>query len=932
MMHRKIICSVVLVCLQGFGVTAQAQLFAPPLDNPSFESPDLGAGGTGQWADYVDNWVINAQGNCYLEDGTWEIAAPDGVATLKMWNGAAIWQQIGTWSPNTEYEISLFVGRGLNTSDIQVELWAGGSPAMIPGSGFGTLSAVGATLIGGAPLVPTVAVGENEWMSLILNTGVGFSFGDALWLRIESTGEGVWVDNVQVVSVIDPALAYHPNPASESADALRDCIASWTPGLYAQTHDVYFGTNLETITSASRANPQEVLVISGQDATSYDFGRLEFGQTYYWRVDEVNGTPDKTVYKGDIWSFEVEPYAVRLSSDMIMATASSSAGMNTPDMTVNGSGLEGGTHSEDSDTMWLSAAVDLDPWLMYEFDEIQKLDHMLIWNSNSKSEVFVGWGIKEVNIEVSVDGVAWTPLAQSSQISQAPGLDTYDAPEVIDLGLALARYVRVSILSNWGGLLKQYGVAEVQFYAIPVRARQPKPESDAPDVLPNAVLTWRAGREAAQHTLYLDTDPNAVTEGTVLPVTSMTNSLDLASLDLKLGQIYYWRVDEVNQTEVVTTWPGGVWNFSTQDYLVVDDFESYNSIPVDQAGSHRVYMTWSDGYAADPSTNGSTMGYLTGTFLDSNDVHGGNNSVPLFYDNTTASLSEVTANTRDLPIGSDWSVGSPQALSLWLRGDPGNAVTDQLYIKVDNSKVTYEGDISLAQWRPWSIDLSALNVNLSHVSTLTIGLERVGGSGGTGVVLLDDITLYGTAPALVRQPDPADNLTLNPSFESPDLGPGGTGQWADHVDDWIIDAQGSAYLEDGTWQIVAPDGAAALKIWNGGAIWQQIGTVTPDTDYEISLFVGRGYDTSAVQVELWAGGNPAAVPDAFGVLVDTVGATLIDGASLTPAIAVGQSELMGLSINTGSDFGPQDPLWIRIQSTGGDGTAVWVDNVMVAKP
>ncbi len=174
-----------------------------------------------------------------------------------------------------------------------------------------------------------------------------------------------------------------------------------------------------------------------------------------------------------------------------------------------------------------------------------------------------------------------------------------------------------------------------------------------------------------------------------------------------------------------------------------------------------------------------------------------------------------------------------------------------------------------------------------------------------------------------------ENLALNPSFESPDLGPGGTGQWADYVDDWIINAQGNCYLEDGSWEIVAPDGASTLKMWGGAAIWQQIGNVSPNTDYEISMFIGRGVDTSAVQVELWAGGDPSALPASYGIIGETVAATLIGGASLTPTIEVGQSELMGLSLNTGADFGPEDALWIRIESTG---EAAWVDNVMVTIP
>ena len=42
-----------------------------------------------------------------------------------------------------------------------------------------------------------------------------------------------------------------------------------------------------------------VLVSQGQDANTYDpAGLLDFGQTYYWRVDEVNAPPDSTLYQG----------------------------------------------------------------------------------------------------------------------------------------------------------------------------------------------------------------------------------------------------------------------------------------------------------------------------------------------------------------------------------------------------------------------------------------------------------------------------------------------------------------------------------------------------------------------------------------------------------------------------------------------------------
>ncbi|MHC4437877.1 MAG: carbohydrate binding domain-containing protein, partial [Planctomycetota bacterium] len=538
------------------------------------------------------------------------------------------------------------------------------------------------------------------------------------------------------------------------------------------------------------------------------------------------------------------------------------------------------------------------------------------------------------NVMVTIDGTNWSQL-EVPEFAQAIGDEDYAANTTVAFNGIVAKYVKITANSNWGdgGFFDQYGLSEVRFTAIPVSAKEPNPEIGVTGVAVDTILDWRTGREATEHNVYLSTDQQAVIDGTA-PL--MTLSQTSYSPGFALSSTYFWRVDEVNNAEIPAIWPGDVWNFSTQEYLIVDDFESYNDIPVGQEGSYTVYSIWLDGYANPtvPPTNGSTMGYLIGTSLEMDNVHGGNKSVPLIYDNTTASISEVTANTNDLPCGSDWSYSSPQAFVLWLRGDPdNNSATDILYVKIGNSEeVIYDGDISIPQWKQWSIDLTTLGVNLNNVPTITIGLKRAGGIGGKGVVLLDDIMLYGIAPVVVVQPDPAENLTVNPSFESPDLGPGGTDQWADYVDDWIINTQGSCYLEDGTWEIVAPNGVATLKMWNGAAIWQQIGNVSPNTEYEISMFIGRGVETSAVQVELWAGGDPSALPVSYGIIGETVGATLIGGASLTPTIEVGQSELMGLSLNTGGDFSSEDALWIRIESIGGDGSAAWVDNVMVTVP
>ncbi len=97
--------------------------------------------------------------------------------------------------------------------------------------------------------------------------------------------------------------AYSPNPANGQKDVERDADLSWRKGIFADTHNVYFGTDFNDVNEASVADPRGVLKTENQSDTSFDPGPLEYNQTYYWRIDEANAPPDSTVYKGDIWSF-----------------------------------------------------------------------------------------------------------------------------------------------------------------------------------------------------------------------------------------------------------------------------------------------------------------------------------------------------------------------------------------------------------------------------------------------------------------------------------------------------------------------------------------------------------------------------------------------------------------------------------------------------
>ena len=287
----------------------------------------------------------------------------------------------------------------------------------------------------------------------------------------------------------------------------------------------------------------------------------------------------------------------------------------------------------------------------------------------------------------------------------------------------------------------------------PGKAGGPKPSNDTEDVPRDAVLSWRPGLYAATHNLYLGTDFNDVNQASlddprdVLIDQGMTETSYDPPGFLESNITYYWRVDEVNDSDPNSPWTGKVWSFITGDYIVVEDFEAYNDINEDEEGCNRIYLTWSDGYA-NPNVNGSTIGYPAPDFandehfVETNIVHGGKQSGPFLFNNTTASYSEVTSPISTL--GGDWSQQDFNVLSLWFYGDPNNTGTDQLYAKLNDSKVIYSGnaaDISAGEWIRWDIDLSAFNINLTNVTQLGIGMDKTGATGGEGILFLDDIRL-----------------------------------------------------------------------------------------------------------------------------------------------------------------------------------------------
>jgi len=284
----------------------------------------------------------------------------------------------------------------------------------------------------------------------------------------------------------------------------------------------------------------------------------------------------------------------------------------------------------------------------------------------------------------------------------------------------------------------------------PLLAWSPEPSRGATvDIRDATALRWSAGDTAVSHDVYFGTDGNPVAaagqDAPEFQGNQPGTSFSLPGLVEFGGGDYYWRIDEVEAGGTVQT--GYVWKFTVPDYLIVEDFESYSN----EVGE-RVFEKWIDGIGFTlpaPGHPGNGTGaavghdiwsvdspYLDGTIMETGNVHGGNQAMPLYYDNTFAPARSEADHT--LTPAENWTVEGVTTLVVHFRGAADN--TGALYVKINGTQVPYDGDpadITSSKWIAWEIDLASVGVSLTNVTTLTIGIE----GGQTGVLYIDDILL-----------------------------------------------------------------------------------------------------------------------------------------------------------------------------------------------
>ncbi len=517
---------------------------------------------------------------------------------------------------------------------------------------------------------------------------------------------------------VPPRTAYNPSPAdgAKFIDAAAT-ILSWTAGFGAKLHTVYFGDNYDTVASATGRPPQ--------GPTTYNPGPLKLETTYYWRVDEFDGA---TTYKGGVWKFTTAKAGGGVKGQYYRGMNFESLVLTRTDPQIN---FNWGANAPDP-------AVGADSFSVRWTGEVEAVF----------TETYTFYPRADDGVRLWVDGKrlvdAWVDQGAteySGRIDLAAG-NTYGVVmEMYENGGDAVAELRWSSPRTPKQLIPQAALS------LPLHAGRPSPANGIVGVkLESTLLTWSPGDLAASHDVYFGTDAQAVRNAAkASPEYKGSKTLGNESYDpgkLAWDTTYYWRVDEANNANAGSPWKGNLWSFSTGDFLLVDDFESYNDIDPPNPASNRIFDKWIDGFAT-PTTNGALVGNDFPPYAEQTVVHGGSQSMPYSYSNNL----KTSEATLTLVYPRDWTAESVKKLSLWFRGDSANAA-ERMYVVLNGTAVVYHANSKATQtatWTEWVIDLQVFQgVNLKTINTITLGFGTKGNpaAGGSGKMYFDDIRLY----------------------------------------------------------------------------------------------------------------------------------------------------------------------------------------------
>ena len=378
--------------------------------------------------------------------------------------------------------------------------------------------------------------------------------------------------------------AGNPSPADGAADVDTNADLSWSAGVDAVSHDVYFGTNAGNLP----------LVSDQQAGTTYDPGLLQLDTTYYWAIDEHNSLGGITY--GNVWSFTTAPPApltfqkgvngyTGMVDTMIRSPAPTT---NYADSAVNydsgyqyqynadtstGSpagpshvllrfdGIIGGSPGQiPAGSTILSATLRLRTMDASNGGKLHRLLQSWTATTVTWANSFGGNGIQADGSEAAVtedDGVASTSGAGDTDLNVTATVQGHVDGTITNNGWALLP----NNTDGWHIAAAEHPTADyrpelIVSFTPPQNepAGNPNPADGATQVAVDANLGWTAGSGAVSHDVYFGTaQPPAFVQNQT--ATTFDAGLLLPSTT------YYWQIDERDSVGGVVT--GAVWSFTT---------------------------------------------------------------------------------------------------------------------------------------------------------------------------------------------------------------------------------------------------------------------------------------------------------------------------------------------------------------------------------
>jgi hypothetical protein len=485
----------------------------------------------------------------------------------------------------------------------------------------------------------------------------GLVFGTTYYWRIDEVNEAhpdsPWKGAVWSFTV-PPKKAYNPVPADGTKFLEPDVRLTWAVGFDTKLHYVYFGDNFDDVDAGTGDTAKGLA-----GSPSFTPGTLELDKTYYWRIDEFDGFE---THKGDTWSFTTAGTGGGIRADYYTGTNFETLALTRTDPQINFDwGDPGGP----------DPAVGDDSFSARWTGEVEA----------AFTETYTFYPRTDDGVRLWIDG----QLLVDRWVNRSPAEDK----ATIDLIAGTTYSLVMEYYEDTGGAVAELSwssprtpkqIIPQAALALPLKASSPSPRSGSVDVSQTTDLIWGPGDEAASHEVYFGTDEEAVRNATAAsPEYKGTKAMGNEVYDpgkLEWAATYYWRIDEINPTNPDSPWVGNVWSFTTADFLIIDDFEIYD------ADQNQIWFSWHDGlgygtigvdpYFAGNGTGAAVGDETTNSFTEETIVHGGSQSMPLFYDNNKQGYAYYSETEKTLTSPRDWTEGDVANLTLWFRGLPGS--------------------------------------------------------------------------------------------------------------------------------------------------------------------------------------------------------------------------------------------------------------------